>query len=564
MAIDPRTTEEILLSLQQTLAGRIDKLTNFVEGSFNRVAIAGFASEFHEVESRLLAAQLSGWVDYAGNSELDLTDFGQLGVDGATPDEVNPFMEDSHLDELGKVVGVTRDPGEPAVGYVTIQTATDDTRVYEGLEVATQPDADGEYFSYFVDIDEDGEIDPGSEFVTPDAGETSVQVAVIAEDVGDDYNVGPGSVTYLPSPDPGIEGVLNNQTITGGVGRQSNDELRLNIKNAVFQTSGGGTAAGIEGFIENEVSGVNDVGLDEFYSVQPPFVDVIVDGGTDTEVLGAINASRPTGIRHNLVRPEIISTGIRTDLVGTGIDTSYTQDIITQYLTDLSLNDEFRRSKLVQHILNADDDIQDVGSLSVMILNVAGERKTYQTGTDQYELDFSPLGKVDDEEFLFDDTQDVYTLLYEDVDETTTNLTAQVNGSEVTLVEGTDYEVIDDSGDGLNDAVDFSIGGQTPDNRSVVLVEYEHASWSVASTIEDESGDTYDKGVDWDAVDTNADGLIDSIDWSIGGSTPDDGEGWTITYEPKTTAARDVAVSQREKITAGNRIETRTFDPVIL
>jgi hypothetical protein len=124
--------------------------------------------------------------------------------------------------------------------------------------------------------------------------------------------------------------------------------------------------------------------------------------------------------------------------------------------------------------------------------------------------------------------------------------------------------VIDDSGNGLNDAVDFSIGGQNPDNRSVVSIEYEHASWSVSPTIEDASGDTYDQGTDWDAVDTNSDGLVDSIDWSVGGSTPDNGESWTITYEPKTTAARDVAVSQREKITAGNRIETRLFDPVVL
>lgn len=564
MAINPRTVDEIEQSLQDSVSGRIDKLTSFVESSFNAVWINGFSEELHEIEVRLLAAQLSGWVDYAGDSNLDETDLGQLGADGADPSEVNQYMEDSHLDELAKVVGVSRDPGERATGEVVVQTATDDTRVYEGLEVATQPGPNGEYISWYVDANEDGEIDDGATYVTPNTGTTEVTVSIIAEDVGNEYNVGAGSITFLPSPDPGIEGVNNPAETVGGTDVQDNESYREDIKNAVFEGSGGGTAAGIEGYIEENVTAVADVAIDEFYNVQPPYVDVIVDGGARQEVLDAIAESRPTGIEHFLVRPENVNLGTRAELVGSDINQSYVQDVISDYMTGLSLDAEFRWSKLVQHILNSDDDITDLSSLSVMVLSVIGERKTYQSGTDVYTLDFEPLGQVYDEEFTFDTGFDVYPLLYDDVNASSVSVTTQVSDEEVTLTQGTDYDVVDDDGDGNLDSIDFSVGGSNPDQRAVVKVDYNHETWSVDGTIADESGDTYSQGTDWDLVDDDSDGRMDSIDWSIGGSTPDDGEDFILDYEPKTVVLRDLAVNRREKVSAGNRIETSVFDEVNL
>jgi len=564
MATDPRTVSEIESSLESTLEGRIDKLTNFLANSFNGVFINAFAEELHEIEARLLAAQLSGWVDYAGDSNLDQETLGQLGVDGAQPDEVNPYMADNHLDELAKIVGISRDQGEKATGDVTVQTATDSTRVYEGLEVATQPGPDGEYLSFLVDANDDGEIDPGSNYVTPSSNTTQVQVPVIAEAVGDEYNVGAGSITYLPSPDPGIEGVNNNTETTGGVGVQSNADFREDIKNAVFESSGGGTAAGIEGYIEENVSGVTDVSLDEFTSKQPPFVDVIVDGGSDSEVLTAISESRPVGIEHNLIRPEAVNVGVRAELVGSDIDEAYVQGQISDYLTARTLDEELYRSQIVQLILDADDDIVDLGSLSLMLLSVNNERYTYQSGTDIYSLEFEPIGSVNDDNFLFDNNQSVYSLLYDDVNPGSVTLTAVVNGQSTTLTQGTDYDVVDDDNDGDEDAIDFSIGGTNPDNRTTVEVEYTHESWAIDSTITDASGDTYDKGVDWQLIDDDSDGRNDAIDWSIGGGTPDDGEEWTIDYEPKRTVARDLAVGLRQKVGAGSRINTAVFAEVNL
>lgn len=47
-----------------------------------------------------------------------------------------------------------------------------------------------------------------------------------------------------------------------------------------------------------------------------------------------------------------------------------------------------------------------------------------------------------------------------------------VDGFEFTFVEGTDYTVIDDDGDGELDSIDFSIGGTDPDDNSVFHVTY--------------------------------------------------------------------------------------------
>lgn len=52
------------------------------------------------------------------------------------------------------------------------------------------------------------------------------------------------------------------------------------------------------------------------------------------------------------------------------------------------------------------------------------------------------------------------------------SVTAVVNNIETSLQEGTDYAVIDDTGDGQPDSVDFSIGGKNPDDNTQFTVTY--------------------------------------------------------------------------------------------
>jgi hypothetical protein len=550
MAIDPRSVDDVYSDLKDEISGRIAKLTSFIPGSFNDVWVDAFAGEIHDIEAKVLAAQLSGWASYAG-AEVDETDLERLGVDGVSTEEVNQYMEDSHLDQLATIVGIEREDGQNATGSATIQTATDDTRVPEGMEVSTPGVAGEQQLVFLVDADGDGSIG-SSGFTTPDPGNTEVTVDIIAEEIGEEYNVGPGSITRMPDPPIGVEGVTNAQPTTGGKDIQSTESFRQDVQNAVFESSGGGTALGIEGFIEDEVGGVADVELDEFVDNSPPFVDVIVDGGSEQDVLDAISTSRPAGIEHNLVRPEVISIGVRTQISGSDIDTSFVNTQINSYLLDIALGGEYRRSKLIQTIMNSDTDIDDMASLTTLLRSVTGESHVQDTA-DTYELEFNPVGSVDDDQRLYQDGKDVYTCSYEQIDDSTVVVSGILDGNEHEFVRGTDYTVVDDDGDGNLDSIEFQ-NVDVPDSDTVFEIEYVHDSWTIDSEITDQSDNTYNQGTDWQVVDTTGDGFEDSIDWSIGGSEPAEGERWFVDYSPKRTVSVDLDASKREKLTAGSTI----------
>lgn len=58
-------------------------------------------------------------------------------------------------------------------------------------------------------------------------------------------------------------------------------------------------------------------------------------------------------------------------------------------------------------------------------------------------------------------------------------------------------------------------------------------------SIDDASGDTYDSGTDFAVIDDDGDDELDSIDWSIGGGSPDDGEDFFVTYHYATQFTGD-------------------------
>jgi len=321
---------------------------------------------------------------------------------------------------------------------------------------------------------------------------------------------------------------------------------------AVFDTSGGGTARGVEGKVESDVSGVSDVSVDEFPNRSPPTVDVVVDGGSDGAVIEAINNARPVGIEHDLVRPERINTGVRVEVIGSNVDNSFVETQLRDTLTQLSIGDELSRSRLTQLILNADNNIRDIGSLTVALESVVGESQLFASGTNVYPLDVQALGDVTADKLLFRENVTDYELLYDDVTASSVTVQATVDGNTVELVQGTDYSVVDSDGDGAPESIKFLSGGQSPDIQSTFTVSYTHNSASVADTITDESGQTFDRGVDYTVVDADNDGLVDAIDWSVGGTSPAAGDLFFVDYDAKKVIARDKQTTSREKISAGD------------
>jgi len=440
MTLQPEDQTSIYDRLKSAIASA-SSITNFSPNSPEKaISDDGFAAEFRERQHEALSVQLSARIDYAGKTitEEDLEDL-DLDPDKVGLDLLNSFQSDSDLDELAKRNGVFRDPGSFATGTVTFQTTSDAATIPQGTVVGTQPDADGDYIPLET-----------TEEVSPAAGNTQVDAEIQAINRGPEYNVGSSTITYIPSPPPGVEGdpPVNNATATtGGEAEESNSELRERAKDFLVTTSGGGTKGGLEGALVAEYAGLDegDVIVDEFPNADPIYADVIIDGGpSDGDAQSSIDDFRPVGVSHNLVRPTQVTINLDVTVDGTDVDAAEVESDLNDYLTGLGISEDVVRDQLVATTMTADRDIDGIDSLTVTVVD---EVHTYQTGTSVYTLEKTPI--VSDSVANVDDASgDAY-------------------------VNGTDYDEVDDSGDGKQDAIDWSVGGSTPDDGEDFEVDYE-------------------------------------------------------------------------------------------
>lgn len=479
MTYKPRTVDEAYQSIRDKLTDRIESLTNFTETSFNYVWTRAFARRFREAELALLAVQLSGWADYAGGpiTEEDLDD---LDIDGVDPDEVNKYMNDEDLDRLAQLVGIDRSEGEFATGTVTFTTQSRLTTIPADTRVGTQPDQNNEFLEFRTD-----------EEVESPSGQTEVQADVTAVDVGEEYNVGAvgggSGITYLPNPPTGVQSVENNQAMDGGESPEENDQFRERVKEAIFSTSGGGTALGVEGFVQNEVENVLAVNVKEYPggndslatdSPSPggpggsnsttPFGDVIVQGeASDSDIQDAIDQARPVAIQHNLVRPNFVEVSVSAEVeADAGVEASDIEDSLTKFLSSRELGEDVYRDKIIQRIMNVSNSVNNINTLSVRIEN---ETHIYDSDNSGGDAPNHPLYKLNKGDVMqYDSTADSNDATSSGI----SDVTGVFNGtSDTTFTEGSDFD--EGTVDGSSpDAIDWSVGGDSPDEDEEFNVDY--------------------------------------------------------------------------------------------
>lgn len=556
MTFEPRSEDDIYDSIRTRLENSIDKLTNFVTGSFNDAFLQAYSEQVREAELKALAAELAGYVEYAGK-DLTERDLDKLGVSGVNPDDINEYMLDEHLDNLAANLGVVRDPGVLATGRVRFEVSDSDVEIQDGFQIGTQPDSRGQFQQYHVDISGDGTLEfDDDETISPDNGAEEVEVDIVAAEPGQEYNVGPGSITYIPNPQPGIQAVTNDEPTEGGVDQQTNQSLRDDIANVLFKASGGGTASGIIGYIEREAeTDVRSVGIDEHVDEQPPFVDVVVDGGETEEVEKLIAESKPVGVRHNLVRPNVIGTGILSHTVGTDVSSSDVRDAIIFHFDQLDSGDSFYNTQLLRDILDADSQIDSVPVLNTYINSIDRERILYDDTISVYPLEYGPIGSVFDEEHFAGPEITEFETMYRDFDETTVGVHIIEDDARRDL-ESTDYDVIADDGENYKIVL---ASGVEPDAGTVVTITYEHASGEFTEVV-DVDGNPFVEGTDYDVIDSKGDGLLDAIEWTGTGDTPTDGEPFEMVYQPKRSFNGDLLIGARQKFDADtNEIHTENY-----
>lgn len=540
MTISPRPDDQIFESIRTRLESRIDSITNFVAGSFNREFLEAYSDQVRESEIKSLAAELGGYVDYAGKT-LTQNDLDNLGVENVDPSEINPYMRDEQLDLLAANSSLNRTPGTKARGTVEFQTVDDSATIEDGFTIGTNTEVDGTFQRYYVDAEGDGEITPDSTAtVSPNSGQSTLQVEVIAEGRGDAYNTGTNTIEFIPNPTPGIESVTNIEPVDGGTNEQQNESFREDVRNAIFGSSEGGTAPSIKGYIERNASQQVVASTQEYTDECPPYVDVVIDGGDEAELRNLIEICRPVGIRHTLVRPTQIVVGFLTTVEGTGIDTAGVENDGISYIESLRAGEDFSWSKLLNSILTADIDIDSAPALDVYATEVSGRKFYYNDVNDTYTSDFAPLGVMNTEHVYNPDSLN-YSTQFGSVDTTTLTVSARVDNVRKELVESTDYTVSTDT----NGYATITFTDGVVDDYSLFEFEYTHTDIQItdARTV---NGTVLDE-TNLEFVDADGDGVLDSIEWL---QTPpiDAGARISLSYEIKSSIGGDYVLTDQERL----------------
>jgi hypothetical protein len=377
---DPETDGSIFDRIASSISA-LSPITNFSVNSPERALVGGVSDELRERQHELLSVQLSARLEFSGKTltEQDLED---LGLDPARVDLdlLNSFQQDGDLDALAARNGISRDPGSFATGDVTFSITSDAAVIPEGTRVTTPPDGSGDVIAFETTAE-----------VAASAGDTQLVAPVEAVERGTQGNVGSGTLTRLPSPPPLVGGdpaVTNNSATTGGEDEETNAELRERTRNALVGTAGGGTTEGVESGLVEAFDGLDleDVLIDE--SVASGF-EVVVDGGpSDSDLKTEIDRLQPVAIEGSLVRPTDVSIDVTVDLSGSDIDTARVEEEIREYVSGRGLGGDIVRDILIATIVNADDGISGIASLSTSANGtsfsgdkIIGPRESPEAGT---------------------------------------------------------------------------------------------------------------------------------------------------------------------------------------
>lgn len=468
MTLKPEPVDDIFTRVRNAIQNN-SLITNFADNSPERaITRDGFSNEIRELQHKALAVQLSARVAYAGRGtdssegaidEEDLNDLGfsQSAIDAVDLDLLNSYMEAQDLDEIALKNSVQRDPGAKSTGQVTFTVAHDGVVVPKGTEVGTQPDADNDFLLFTTDSE-----------VTPSSNSTTVTANITSAEVGGQYNVGSGTITYLPSPPPGVQSVTNNSATSGGEDEETNASLRNRTEQAIPSQSGGGTVAGIKGGLVAAFNGLTlaDIEVDQFFDPSTPtdrqdspYGDVIVDGGpSDQDIKDELDVLQPSSVQHYLVRPTQITVDVDADLEGSDINTGRVETDIENYLSGLSVNQDLFRDQVIFTIVNADDGINNISDLTITIID---ETHIYDSDNSEGEGPSHPLYKLLAGDSMHGDNEEGGSGIVEVTDEDSN-----------TYTEGTDYDegTVDGS---EQDAIDWGLGGSVPDEHDEFYVDYE-------------------------------------------------------------------------------------------
>ena len=138
---------------------------------------------------------------------------------------------------------------------------------------------------------------PPNETVRIDYKPKSATVAIEAADPGPDGNVNANSITLMPTPPPGIDGVTNEDPTQGGQDQETDQRLRDRAKHAL-EEAGNATINSIKYSVMavEGVEGVEVIDNSTDSSIPLGEVHVRYSGGDVNEVTSAVEKTRAAGV----------------------------------------------------------------------------------------------------------------------------------------------------------------------------------------------------------------------------------------------------------------------------
>jgi len=563
MVFEPRSREEIFEDVSASIRSESDQVTNFTPGSFNALLLNAYADEIRELELELLAAKLAGSVEYAGRT-MTQSDLADLGIEGANPGDINRYMSDDHLDMLAENVGVEREEAEYARTELEFEVTGPDIEIEHGFRAST--DAGDNERLFYVDatgniIGSDGELRLGSsetvEAEETEDGDWVVYADAVAAEPGPRFNVPDNTITHIPNPRAGIISVTNTSAATGGDTSQTTESLRRDVSNALFESSVGGTRPGLEGALQREIGDdLDSLELIEFTDQEPPYVDVLAEGGDQEDLVDSIREFRPLGIRHNLLRPASVGVGVGVDIIG-DVNEASVVDEIEAILNGSEIGESLFWSSLVSRISSSFFDIASISALNTVVDSVELEHIIYEDGTTEYEFNYAPFGRIRDEQYLVTQPRidDGFELMYEaetSGDYEYVTVRARTDGTSRELDAGDEF-TIDDDVLYIDSSIDLDID-------SVLTVDY---ITDVTSTYGINSVYRAPKNVggeadmrhteleiveDYDIISSDSPSTPIGIDISPSDADFEDRDRIVVDYEPAISEGRDILVNEGESL----------------
>jgi uncharacterized phage protein gp47/JayE len=223
-----------------------------------------------------------------------------------------------------------------------------------------------------------------------EAGKWEAEVPVVCAVAGSSGNVLAGTVVVMPQPPSGVEYVINKGDVTNGVEAEEDDELRERAKHAL-EFAGKATYTSLESAIKS-VEGVRALAIEDMPENVPGLVKVIVDGGDMDKIMRIIDDTRAAGIKVEVSRPEIVHIDVLLDLIlqkdaVPAVVITETEKVVRSYISSLGIGADVIYSRIVELVMSLKGvwDVEDIFMTAHRIegLIVENENENVEINSDE-------------------------------------------------------------------------------------------------------------------------------------------------------------------------------------